>query len=94
MNDTGVYTIEYDDNYSSNDFVYIFQTNYLDIFNKVSPFSTWNVVRGFSLPLIFWIFTKVFGSSALGVNIGMYLFYLFLIIFSYHIINIIFFKEV
>lgn len=60
--------------------------SYLDIFNRVSPFSTWNVVRGFSLPLIFWIFTKVFGSSALGVNIGMYLFYLFLIIFSYYIV--------
>ena len=47
--------------------------DYLKIFYGISPLADWNVVRGFSLPLILFISTKIFGNNSFGLLTGTFM---------------------
>lgn len=65
---------------------------YLDIFYGNVPFSNWNIVRGPSLPAVFYIGTLLFGNSTLGFLSTTYIFFLITILSLHYLLNIIFHK--
>ena len=54
--------------------------SYIDILNGKLPLSSWDVVRGFGLPIYIFLFVKIFGFSISALRIGNYFSYLILII--------------
>ena len=63
--------------------------DYLKIFYGISPLADWNVVRGFSLPLILFISTKIFGNNSFGLLTGTFMFYL-----GFNVIFYAFYKKI
>ena len=60
---------------------------YLKIFYGQDPFSTWNIVRGPSFPLVLYIFTVLFGNSQLGLLIGTFILYCIMLIIGFKFIK-------
>lgn len=63
---------------------------YLKIFDGTEPFSSWNVVRGPSLPIILYFGSLIFGNNALGFLATTYLFFLLTVFSLYYLLNQIF----
>lgn len=49
--------------------------NYLRVFNGLDPISSWELIRGPSLPAVLFIFVSIFGNAMLGMLVGMYIFF-------------------
>ncbi len=60
---------------------------YISILNGITPFETWDITRGPTLPLLLYIFTKLFGNNPVGILIGFFILYLILITFSFLILK-------
>lgn len=60
---------------------------YLNIFWGKAPLSSWDVVRGPSLPIILFLITSIFGNSLVGYQIGIYLFFLLYVFMIFVIVN-------
>lgn len=60
---------------------------YLNIFYGTAPVSSWNIVRGFGLPVILFVSTKIFGNNPFGLLLGTYVFYMLFNILYYLIIS-------
>lgn len=56
---------------------------YTSILDGNYPLSTWKITRGFSFPILLYIFKHLFGSNPTGILIGFFLLYCLLILFSY-----------
>ena len=56
---------------------------YLDIYYGIKGLSTWSVVRGFTLPTILFVFTRLFGNNLFGLEICTYFFWCLFIIPGY-----------
>ena len=55
---------------------------YTNILDGDSPFSTWSITRGFSFPVILYVFKHLFGSNPTGILIGFFLLYIVLLLTS------------
>lgn len=49
---------------------------YLDIFEGISPWSSWDIVRGPFYPLVIFISNLIFGKSSKGLLLGMFIVYI------------------
>lgn len=63
---------------------------YVDIFEKVKPFSSWDIVRGPVFPFILYTCDLLFGKSSLGILLGMFIFYIVYCFAVYRLTNEIF----
>ena len=63
---------------------------YVDIFEKIKPFSSWDIARGPVFPFILYIFDLLFGKSSLGMLLGMFIFYLIYCLVTYKFLAIVF----
>lgn len=52
---------------------------YVRIFDGLNPFSTWETTRGFSFPILLYLFKHLFGDNSLGILTGFFLFHLLLV---------------
>ena len=60
--------------------------SYVNIFEGVLPWSSWDVVRGPIFPLIIYFGNILFGKSSQGLIINTYIYYLLMLIFSYKLL--------
>jgi len=60
---------------------------YVEIIEKVLPFSEWDVVRGPVFPIIIHLSNIFFGKTVQGLLINSYIYYLAMLLFSYKILN-------
>jgi hypothetical protein len=63
---------------------------YVDIFEKVKPFSSWDIVRGPVFPFILYLFDLFFGKNSFGMLLGMFIFYIVYCIVIYKFSTMIF----
>ena len=62
---------------------------YLKIFYGQEPFSSWNIVRGPTFPLLLYIFTLFFGNNQLGLLIGSFILYCIMLIIGFKFLKLI-----
>lgn len=55
---------------------------YTNILDGDSPFSTWSITRGFSFPVLLFIFKHLFGSNPTGILIGFFILYCIMLLTS------------
>lgn len=58
---------------------------YVNIFERILPVSSWDIVRGPVFPLIIHISNIIFGKTAMGLLINSYIYYLVMLYFVYKI---------
>ena len=61
--------------------------SYVQIFERISPMSSWDVTRGIVFPLMIYLSNIIFGKTTMGLLILMYIFYLIFIYFIYKILD-------
>lgn len=61
--------------------------SYVNILERVLPFSSWDVVRGPVFPIIIYLSNFLFGKTVQGLLINSYIYYLIMLLFSYKILN-------
>jgi hypothetical protein len=66
---------------------------YVKIFEGLSPFSEWDIVRGPIFPLILFLSNVLFGKSPQGMLVCMFIFYLIFVYVVWKILNEIFYDS-
>lgn len=62
---------------------------YVAIFERKLPFSTWDIVRGPIFPLLIHLSNVLFGKSTMGLLLFSFFFYLFMLVFSKKILDLV-----
>ena len=55
---------------------------YTNILDGDSPLSTWSITRGFSFPILLFVFKHLFGSTPTGILIGFFILYCIMLLAS------------